>query len=63
MDEQLKKVIETIRERMIILHGKYTACMVDARDHNNGRLDYADGMLAAYWEIDEMLDDVFGEDD
>ena len=57
MDEQLKMVIRTIRERMADLYSEYTS----ERDDNPDREDYYDGTLDTFSEIDEMLDDVFGE--
>ncbi len=57
MDEQLKMVIDTIRGRMADLYSEYTS----ERDDNPDKEDYYDGTLDTYWEIDEMLDDVFGE--
>ena len=57
MDEQLKRIIDTIRERMSNLYNEYTSGRNDCPD----RWDYYDGVLDAYWEIDEMLDDVFRE--
>lgn len=57
MDEQLKRIIDTIRGRMADLYGEYAS----GRDDYPDRRDYYDGVLDAYWEIDEMLDDVFEE--
>ena len=51
MDEQLKRIIDTIRERMSNLYDEYTSGRNDCPD----RWDYYDGVLDAYWEIDEML--------
>lgn len=57
MDEQLKRVIDTIRERMTDLYGEYTS----ERDDNPEKEAYYDGTLDAYHEIDKMLNGVFGE--
>lgn len=61
MDEQLKRVIETIRGRMIDLYTRYSAEMDDAQDNRD--VAYADGTLDTYWEIDEMLNEVFSKEE
>ena len=59
MDEQMKMVISTIRKRMVDLYGRYTAEMDEA--HDDRSISYADGTLDTYWEIDEMLNEIFEE--
>lgn len=57
MDRRMEKLKEMISERMVDLYGRYTS----ERDDDPGREDYYDGMLDAFHDIDEMLDEVFEE--
>lgn len=59
MDGRMEKMMKVIRERMTDLYGEYTS----ERDDNPDKEDYYDGLLDAWHEIDELLDDVFEEEE
>lgn len=54
MDGRIEKMMKAIRERMTGLYSEYTS----ERDDNPDKEDYYDGLLDAWHEIDDMLDEV-----